>query len=133
MNETISEDGTRPRAFANPSGPDLSRLPAYVEPPRVPQAGPDRPSRNAVLALTGTAFGSALLLGWYVYANQPVPSVVASVPSQPQPAHALQASASPQDVPLPDGAHFVSTAGGHSPAALGRTLHPPRLPRPSRG
>ena len=127
MSDMISVDAARHRAFTKPSGPDLSQLPAYVEPPRQAQPRFDRPPRSAVLALTGTAFGTAVLLGWYLYASQPAAPITDAPP--PPAAFVATAATSPRDVPLPDGVHYV--AAPVSPPA--RTAHSMRTTHPSRG
>ena len=131
MNETISAGEAQHRAFAKPAAADLSRVPAYVDPPLPSQPRTDHAPQGAALALTGTAFGTVLLLGWSVYASGPAEPVIASMPPRPLP---VQASVPPRDVPLPSGLHYVATAVTQPPAVVpGRVGHPTRLTRPSRG
>ncbi len=132
MDDTVSTIATRQQTYADPSDRDLSRLPAYVEPPRPKSPRSDPASRSGALALTGTALGTLVLMGWYVYANGPDAPVAASTPPRPVPA---PLSVLPRDVPLPSGLHYATTTVTIQPAAtpVGRTGHPARLTRPSRG
>ena len=122
MIDTASARGLRHEAPSAGTSPDLSRLPAYVEPPRGPPVKPVQPSRHAALALTGAASATVLLFGWYVYADAPAASM--AMPPPP----ALPAPVSPGDVPLPDGAQYPASPVPVMPTPAG---HPVRLPHPA--
>ena len=126
MSGAVRNYQSQARTFQTASRPDLSRLPAYVEPPRLPQAKRARTPWAALSALAGVTLTTISFFGWYLYADHPRQEIaLQAVPLVAAPRVAVLTA--PQDVPLPDGLQLQSTA------RVQRPVHTARLTRPSNG
>ena len=134
MNETSSSYYRRPRT-SDALQPDLSRIPAYVEPPRPFQAKPDKtPWLSIVAIFGGTSLVAAGFLGIHLYGSRLFetdhPALERTADIMPP----LQPPFRPKDVPLPSGVEFPpAITPQHPPPPPVPAVHATRLTRPSNG
>ena len=128
----------RPKTIDPIYTPDLSLLPAYVEPPRQRQTRPDRTPWLAIAAIfTGTAVVVTSFFGFEQYANRilgPAPGLQRTAEVMPP----LQMPMSARDVPMPAGMALPLPPPPPppviaAPRAVSQAGHPTRVARPSHG
>ncbi len=128
MSEDVQDVATQTRAFLPVARPDLSHLPAYVEPPRTPSGNPHRTRSDAMLALAGVTLSTVGLFGWYLHADHPARPIESLQDAVSISAPEQRVSTALQDVPLPDGVRLQSTVQAH-PRERERPVHSALLTR----